>query len=274
MIILLVLFIGDKQDPHPTSSIDALTCIECHDERASDAKELHFKLMSSQPKMWEASCESCHGPGSVHEDDPETDNILSKANLERIAANCKNCHPDLLPIPRFGTPAHLGSDLHCLDCHVSGHQAAPAEPLLAAQPQKLCGDCHGAVLARFNLPNAHRQGHAGMDCSDCHPSHKGLPVSQMGPFNQETCTQCHSAQAGPFIFSHPPHEVDGCLSCHEAHGSGNPFMLKRNKVEQICLECHGDTPVFHDLSQIRFRQCEDCHSAVHGSQRSPKLFEE
>ena len=51
-------------------------------------------------------------------------------------------------------------------------------------------------------------------------------------------------------------------------------MLTRRSVTLLCLECHANTPAFHDISSPRFRFCQNCHAAVHGSNRDPRLIEE
>jgi len=58
------------------------------------------------------------------------------------------------------------------------------------------------------------------------------------------------------------------------HGSPNPRMLTRRDVSLLCLECHVDVPAFHDISRPRYKNCQNCHTAVHGSNRDPLLFEE
>jgi len=76
------------------------------------------------------------------------------------------------------------------------------------------------------------------------------------------------------VYPHPPMAVNGCIACHTPHGSPNPFQLNRASVSQLCLECHTNTPTFHDLSKPAYRACVSCHAAVHGSQRDRNLFQE
>ena len=73
----------------------------------------------------------------------------------------------------------------------------------------------------------------------------------------------------------------GCLTCHEQHGSNNPKMLTRPRIDNLCLECHSalaanalgsQPPATHNLLLPRWRNCTTCHVAVHGSNRSPKLL--
>jgi hypothetical protein len=58
-------------------------------------------------------------------------------------------------------------------------------------------------------------------------------------------------------------------------------MLKRARVDQLCLECHspiaGTTlgsqpPSFHNIRLPRYQNCTVCHTAIHGSNRSPVLL--
>jgi DmsE family decaheme c-type cytochrome len=274
MMYFFVFFIFGQKITLTEPDVDADACVECHDEREDFAKDLHFRLMTPHKGMVDASCETCHGPAAEHEEDATLENILTNLDQAAISQKCATCHPSHSPVPAFGAVDHSRADLNCLDCHTGGHGSDPASPMLQAEQGKLCGDCHEAVRARFYMPNAHRRGHSDVACSDCHGIHDAAAPAMVGPVDQGACARCHTGEAGPFVFPHPPHETDGCLACHEAHGSANPFMLKRADVNQLCLECHADTPVFHDLSQPRFRNCVDCHSAVHGSQRNPQLLNE
>lgn len=54
-------------------------CAECHDEEAKLNKDgVHAKI----------SCQSCHGPGDKHMEEPSTDNIVKPA----VVAMCRRCH--------------------------------------------------------------------------------------------------------------------------------------------------------------------------------------
>ncbi|MFI5165921.1 MAG: cytochrome c3 family protein [Thermoanaerobaculales bacterium] len=110
---------------------------------------------------------------------------------------------------------------------------------------------------------------------NCHSVHGGTTVK--GHIEEDArsrCVTCHTEKAGPFVYPHPPREVTGCLACHQPHGSPNPRLLTRPNGTQLCLECHTDTPSFHDLTKPQYRSCAACHAAVHGSQRDSKLFNE
>jgi predicted CXXCH cytochrome family protein len=74
------------------------------------------------------------------------------------------------------------------------------------------------------------------------------------------------------MFEHRSVMVTGCASCHEPHGATNPKLLVRSDVRFLCLECHEDTPRFHDLSQDRFQNCTVCHTTIHGSYVDAKFL--
>ena len=59
--------------------------------------------------------------------------------------------------------------------------------------------------------------------------------------------------------------VAGCLLAAGAAAQGKDPERGRLLYENHCLECHTNTPMFHDLSKIEFRNCTVCHSRIHGS---------
>ena len=163
----------------------------------------------------------------------------------------------------------------CFDCHVSGHEDPGTETLLAAEPFELCGSCHGSQKSSTYRPFAHRDGSRPFACTNCHSAHAATRAGRLAAFESPgACLDCHTEKAGPFVFPHPTREVKGCLSCHEPHGSTNPRMLTRRTVLNLCLECHAGIPSLHNLGQARFRACQSCHVAVHGSNRDARLFDE
>ncbi|MBI4890703.1 MAG: hypothetical protein HY821_08760, partial [Acidobacteria bacterium] len=98
------------------------------------------------------------------------------------------------------------------------------------------------------------------------------------------CFNCHADKRGPFVYEHAPVKNESCAICHEVHGSGNPRMMKRSEVANLCLECHsniqsppkgaaigGIPPAFHDMRSPRWRNCTICHQKVHGSNADKSL---
>jgi DmsE family decaheme c-type cytochrome len=262
----------------PTGTVGRDTCAACHEEvAAAFAAGPHGARMAARDAaLLDTSCEACHGPGEAHANEPSTVNILGgRATPDAQSAGCLSCHAAQGAGVRMRTPAHAAAKVACLECHASGHAAPAAEPLLARARLETCTPCHASQTAQFALPSAHREGARRVECMSCHGVHGDTTANgRTEAFSVSPCERCHVEKAGPFVFPHPPMSVDGCTTCHRPHGSPNPKLLTRSDVTQLCLECHSDTPRFHNLSVPKYRNCQTCHAAIHGSQRDPNLFQE
>lgn len=245
------------------------TCAACHDEVAAAFVDgPHGRAMAKVSKeVLARSCTSCHGPGAAHVDDPSPDNINRHPGPEA----CALCHADRAGGLALSMPAHPRNGVQCLDCHVSGHSDPGTKHMLAKPANDICASCHQLEAAQFQRPYAHRKGgQEPFACTACHDPHGESARGRLTLLhNGGVCIACHTENAGPFVFPHPPREVDGCVTCHDPHGSMNPRQLKRRNVINLCLECHADVPAFHDLSLARYRACQTCHAAIHGSNRDP-----
>jgi len=259
----------------PAGFVPREDCAACHDEAETFAAGPHGRAMAARGgDLLERSCVTCHGPGDAHIEDPTPENIVRWPASDA----CATCHGAMPGRLALANAAHERNDLVCIDCHDEGHAEGAekvVEPLLKTRPFELCGSCHRTEASSFLRPFAHRDGAQPFDCTSCHTAHGTGRVGRLAWSSQAgVCTECHEDKAGPHVFPHPPLAVDGCLACHQPHGSTNPRMLTRRTVLNLCLECHSDVPAFHDLSQARFRNCQTCHSAVHGSNRDGRLFDE
>jgi DmsE family decaheme c-type cytochrome len=263
------------------------TCATCHEDvvkifvagphgRAMAERGRTIDHTVLKGELLDRSCESCHGPGQVHANDPSKANISGLHGSAREASRgCPACHPAQDAGLATRSHGHIRAAVACLDCHVTGHAAPLGEPLLARTRGEICNRCHASQAAQFQLPYAHREGRTPFECMNCHSVHGGTTVKgRIEEYGRSRCVTCHTEKAGPFVYPHPPREVSGCLACHQPHGSPNPMLLTRANGTQLCLECHSDTPSFHDLTKPQYRSCVACHAAVQGSQRDSKLFNE
>ncbi len=253
--------------------VRASDCAVCHEDTvAAYAAAPHGWAMAKRSaEQFELSCEACHGSGLTHIDELTAESIVGAP--DSIA--CRSCHADRTARTERITPAHDRHGVDCLQCHDSGHGATEEDYLLVRGSRELCSSCHLEQRAQFQLPFAHRDGQQPFDCVTCHSLHGDNRVGRLGLAPESAaCVDCHTDVARPFVFPHPPSGHAGCMACHTPHGTPNPRQLTRRNVTTLCLECHSDVPAFHDFSNPRYRACQDCHSASHGSNRDPSLFQE
>jgi len=264
--LLLMMTVG------PLLAIEGPTaedCAMCHDEIAAGfALSPHGTAMADRSdQIFAGACATCHQAGEAHMDDPSTDNILRQPADDA----CLSCHTDQRAAIDSSTPAHVRLKVGCTDCHNAGHDSP--EGLHADRDR--CVECHQGVAASFNLPYAHRNGTRAFDCASCHSIHGQNHVARsILTSNGGACIECHTEKRLPMVFPHPPADRRGCVSCHMPHGSTNPRQLQRPSVMMLCLECHADVPSYHDLSGAKYRNCQTCHTAIHGSNHDPSLLNE
>jgi DmsE family decaheme c-type cytochrome len=258
-------------------------CANCHDQAKSFGTNPHAQ---AKGLVAEALCAACHGDGTAHAEAGG-----DKAKIVRPAGAagqkvCLTCHDTTSTHASYRNGIHSqGEAVNCLSCH-SVHASAPrAQHLLVTAPaSKLCATCHGDTAASFkDKPYAHRIGRGGMECSTCHEPHSvsaNKSALRLTRTEEQPCLSCHAEKRGPFVYTHPGGGAATCTTCHEPHGSNNPKRLIRANVYQLCLECHSPTsatlgaqpPSFHNLLTARYRNCTTCHTAIHGSNRSPQLL--
>jgi predicted CXXCH cytochrome family protein len=212
-------------------------CYECHTNYTRQfPSSAHGRVHAPDARMKDQTgCESCHGPGSRH--------ISVGGGRDRFIIN-------------------PGRDAQaCLTCHLQVH-------------------------AEFNLPQHHPVLEGKMNCVQCHDPHgsdirkasgAGLAMARLN----ESCAPCHREQSRPRVYEH--HALrEGCTTCHNPHGSINAKMLVE-RDNNLCLKCHAQMPgsaselfigrVDHSLFATR-GACwsAGCHTAIHGSNVSPKLY--
>ena len=140
-------------------------------------------------------CESCHGPGSLHVDDPTADNIDKVYEF-----------------------AHLDNSIGGLD--INGVVQTPDEN--SDDVNFLCGTCHNRsytspINAKGGFIKHHEQWDEfvvtdhyanGMNCTSCHDPHKRTIWD--GDGITKTCASCHSDQVAK-----TKHNASAnCVDCH------------------------------------------------------------
>ena len=283
--IALLLILGPSPGPAVAQDSDTLSCSDCHEQGADFLSNPHARGKAQNGVVPNAVCESCHGDGTAHMEAGGDAEAIVKPVGGDGADICLTCHNLSTDRISHKSSVHANTDfVNCLSCHGIHSAESHAEHLLVKKQLELCSGCHGTQVASFRLkPYGHRIGRGGMECSSCHQPH-GRPgdAVKRTDAGEIACLECHADKRGPYVFNHGGKEIgENCMNCHEPHGSSNPKRLKRANVYQLCLECHspigGDTlgsqpPSFHNLLLPRYQNCTTCHTAIHGSNRSPKLL--
>ena len=277
-----------KEDPQATTPAQAPptpqagyagseACATCHtgyDSSINASK--HGQVKNPRSPAAAQGCETCHGPGEAHMNDPEK---VKPVQFNRIAAKdvtatCTTCHNRGMHALWKGSQ-HEQRNVSCVSCHSIHKPASPTSQLKAINQQQQCMTCHRDKVAKLD-----RSGHmpvreGKMECSSCHNPHGSTNVRLLKTGNSinESCASCHAEKRGPYLFEHAGVSGDSCATCHDPHGSNNDRMLVA-KLPFLCQRCHNhvkhpstiyDNKVVESSNRLFSRSCVTCHSAIHGS---------
>jgi DmsE family decaheme c-type cytochrome len=265
------------QAPAP-GYVGADTCVGCHSGYdATVAATKHGFTANARTPMATQGCESCHGPGEAHVNDPEKVKPVQFARVSAQEANarCVTCH-NRGEHALWDGSQHENRNVKCADCH-SVHASQGATLMRARTQQMTCARCHQTISNRQQRFNHMPVREGKMQCSSCHNVHGSVNVKLLraGTTVDQSCTSCHTEKRGPFLWEHAP-VVDSCTTCHDSHGSNNDRMLVA-KLPFLCQRCHVTSrhpPTVYEGSTLMTSQnankiygkaCANCHQQVHGS---------
>ena len=282
-------------------------CLKCHE------KEDVYKTVGGQQVSMTVRKE--HIQNSMHRNIPcvkcHTDiNPQIHRPCETAGrVDCSNCHAqiaeDYFESEHGKAYFRKNPDSpYCTDCHgkhtVLSHLDEQDKTYRANIP-KLCGDCHGKLVAPDTLKieqesilvdysgSVHGQGLIKKGllpsavCTDCHSTHYILnhEAEQSSTYPENlpaTCATCHRGIYNEFVDSiHGPsgsktaEKLPNCEDCHSAHQikeiQQDQFMAE---VTHQCGSCHADlsetyTETIHGkaytLGYLKAAKCSDCHGA-------------
>jgi DmsE family decaheme c-type cytochrome len=260
------------------------TCASCHDEVAAQlAGTQHGKAGFAALSV--NGCESCHGPGSAHAEDPDNEALRPRLTTLTAAQRnqvCLSCHENGKQSMWHGS-RHEARGLSCTSCHSIHSPKSERSQLKAANTMEQCFSCHKDTRAEAWKTSHHPIREGKITCADCHNPHGSATAKMiLASSVNDQCYTCHAEKRGPFIWEHPPVR-ENCLNCHTPHGS-NHIKLQKTSVPFLCQQCHSNTRhpgTMYDglrgagleneppnpLASNRFfnRACLDCHAAIHGS---------
>ena len=260
-------------------------CASCHkletDHFAHTIHDLGLRA-AAQDNPTAPNCETCHGPGSAHAQQPTQKGLIigftrdSRTSVEVQTGSCLACHSGG-PRNHWLGSVHQRFDVSCSDCHNPMAQFS-AEGLMARQSaSETCATCHRDIRMQFNRRSHMPLPEGQMSCADCHNPHGSLTAALLKTDTvNENCYQCHAEKRGPFLFEHAPVR-DSCVNCHTPHGS-NQHALLVAPIPFLCQQCHSHTRHPNDLltaqslgpganpdERLLARGCITCHAQVHGS---------
>lgn len=210
-------------------------CLYCHTNYAPTFEaSIHFRVHIDHLNLpGGTSCETCHGPGSLHVNAPR-DRAGLIVNPGRNPQACLSCHIDVAL--QFRLPSHHPvpeGHLNCVDCHdPHGREIfKPATGLAMARVNEQCVACHRDQARTFVFEHeALREG-----CTTCHQPH--------GSIHRKLLTEA---------------DAHLCLKCHAQIATGDGVWI--GKVDHRPLLALGSC------------WSAGCHTAVHGSHYQPKLL--
>ena len=266
------------QGPPPAASfVGADTCLACHEGMDQGiSATVHGRAVHPRSPAAAQGCESCHGPGSRHVEDPgDPATILRFDEAAPRVANdaCLSCHTRT-PHTMWSGSAHDARNLSCGTCH-SAHEPHGRAQLVAASELELCGSCHRTQVNKVKRVSHMPLAEGKMECSSCHDPHgtTNVRLLRVGNWINESCLSCHADKRGPFLFEHAAGR-ESCVSCHDPHGSSNHSMLVARQP-MLCQRCHigsrhpstiyDNTAVQNRSNRIVGRGCVNCHQQIHGS---------
>ena len=254
------------------------SCIGCHDaEGKSQHQTLHGKAQNPRTPEAAHGCETCHGPGQAHLDDPSKPDSIRRFPLMKprdVSDTCLTCH-DRANHTQWKGSMHDARNLSCVTCHSIHSPKSDKAQLKTTTVIATCNVCHKTEVAKLQ-----RSGHmpvreGKMDCVSCHNPHgtTNVRLLRVGNWVNETCVSCHAEKRGPFLWDHAPVR-EACNTCHDPHGSNNDRMLVA-KLPVLCQRCHIGTrhpSTIYDANQLAARSnrligrgCVNCHAQIHGS---------
>ena len=211
----------------------SFTCASCHTTGYSDAgNQDNLPGIAGSWAQPGVRCERCHGPGSLHANNPKGVHML----IELGSGLCRECH-EYVPTAsleiknRFIQHSDQYGDLSqskhqildCLTCH-DPHSGVVQLQLAGQQTTKLlCKDCHWQEAQFQNNPSHVTQ---KIGCTDCHMPH---------------LIHSDSANALGFTGDMPTHVVAIDPRNIRQFNQDGSLATGQISLEYACRHCHGMT---------------------------------
>src|SRR5262245_29265393 len=157
-----------KPAPIQPGYVGSAKCIECHDQDKSLKGTPHWQAANPRSPMATHGCESCHGAGAKHVEDPTTVKLkvlkTPGGSASEINAACTSCHNRQEHVLWAGSQ-HESRGLSCTTCHSVHSFKSEEKQLKEVTQRELCAVCHRDKISKLD-----RSGHMPvreqkMECS-------------------------------------------------------------------------------------------------------------
>lgn len=255
-------------------------CADCHStnfEKGFDVKTLRYRSTFSEIDV---SCETCHGPGSLHvklakSSMPFWDRKRGKAisgfktaSAQQQVETCAPCHSRRSVVEPHFRPEN-------------GYYNHYMNELL--EPATYFAD--GQILDEVYVYGSFIQSkmfHKGVKCTDCHDPH----TTKLKYSGNKVCTSCHQHPAGKYDTEAHHHHQPGtpgsrCVECHipettymevdprrdHSFRVPRPDLSVKLGLPNACTRCHLDRAMLPEAKKDGHKQYRDwVVSALQGDQ--------
>jgi DmsE family decaheme c-type cytochrome len=275
---MLCVFGGSTVVAQSNDYVGDQTCTGCHEtEGKTFPASPHGRARNPRSPAATRGCETCHGPGKAHTEDPSVPTSIRRFMTippRQASETCLTCHTRGDHALWKGS-VHDARNLSCVTCHSVHNPKSDRAQLKTSTVTATCATCHRQPTMKLQRTGHMPVREGKMECTTCHNPHGTTNVRMLraGNWINEACTTCHAEKRGPFLWEHAAGR-EACNSCHDPHGSNNDRMLVA-KLPMLCQRCHIGTrhpSTIYDATQLAQRSnrligrsCVNCHSQIHGS---------
>ncbi len=261
-------------------------CSRCHMKELKAYREgPHGRQWDERSPAAEMGCETCHGPGQAHDDEPAEKELVlrpfTRMAPREVNAFCQTCH-NRSNHADWDSGMHAQRNVSCINCHSIHKYESNKGQLKGATITQTCAPCHRDKAAKLQRGSHMPVREGKMECTSCHSPHNTGSVRMLKAGNTVTefCMSCHAEKRGPFLFDHAPVR-EACTTCHDPHGSSNDRMLVA-RAPMLCQRCHVITrhpATIYDATALNARNnrlvgraCLTCHPNIHGTNHPSGQF--
>jgi predicted CXXCH cytochrome family protein len=223
-------------------------CAECHSTNVKKNYDLETDSYNTTYSEIDVSCETCHGPGSIHVELAQSNSLFwdrvhgyGLAKLKSVSSQpeietCAPCHSRRSPVH----PEFAGGDPY-----LDYYNPSLIHPGLYYTDGQILDEVY--VYGSFLQSRMHRE---GVRCTDCHNAHS-LKLKYEG---NRLCAQCH--QPGKYDSpTHHHHSDKVATQCVTCHMPATTYMNIDDRRDHSIRVPRPDLTVKLGTPNV----CNDCH---------------